>query len=223
MFLDCNVYLQIALDFTRLEDAVKIASFVPAEKWIILEAGTPLVKSEGMKSVSVLKSMSRGRLVAADLKTMDTGGLEARLAFDSGADITTVLAVAPEETIKSAVEEAHKRGKMVMVDLIGLKDPVSVVPKLEDLGVDIILYHIGIDVQLGRKMTAGSRSDLVRDIARRTSRAVIAVAGGVRPAEAKELYDAGAKIIIIGSAITKSPDPAREVEVFRKTIKPTCR
>jgi len=221
--LDCNVYLQVALDFTKLEDAVKLATTIPLDKWIILEAGTPLIKSEGMKSVSIMRSLSHKNLVVADLKTMDTGGLEAGIAFDSGADITTVLAVAPDETIKSAVNEAHKRNKMVMADLIGLANPALHVPRLEDLGVDIILYHIGIDVQKGRKLTAGSRSSLVREISRETGKALIAVAGGVKPQEARELHDAGATIIIIGSAITKSPNPAEAIEVFRKSVSPTCR
>ncbi len=210
------------MDFTRLEDAVKIATIIPEDNWIILEAGTPLVKSEGMKSVSILRSLSKGRLVTADLKTMDTGGLEAGLAFDSGADITTVLAAAPDETVESAVHEARRRNKMVMADLIGLPDPSSQVPRLEDLGVDIILYHIGIDVQKGRNLTAGSRSTLVRGISRETSKALIAVAGGVKPEEAKELHEAGASIIIIGSAITKSPNPTEGVEIFRRFVSPVC-
>ncbi|MCE4614018.1 MAG: orotidine 5'-phosphate decarboxylase [Desulfurococcales archaeon] len=221
--MNCNVYLQVALDYTRLEDTVRIATDIPVEKWVILEAGTPLVKSEGMKSVSVLKSISHGRLVTADLKTMDTGGLEAGLAFDAGADISTVLAVAPDETIRSAVMEARGRGKMVMADLIGLKDPISHVPRLEDLGVDIILYHIGIDVQQGRKLTAGSRSSLVREISKETVKALIAVAGGVKPSESRELHDAGATIIIIGSAITKSHNPVEAIKVFEKTVSPVCR
>ncbi len=221
--MDCDVYLQVALDYTRLEDAVRLASIIPVEKWVILEAGTPLVKSEGARSISLLKSIARGRMVVADLKTMDTGGLEASIAFDNGADITTVLAAAPDETIRSAVEEARKRGKMVMADLIGLPDPLSAIQRLEDLGVDIILFHIGIDVQQARSLTASSRSELVKRLADETGRAKIAVAGGIKPSEAGVLNGAGADIVIIGSAITRSPDPLREIEVFREKTRPSCR
>ena len=221
--MDCDVYLQVALDYTRLEDAVRLASIIPVEKWVILEAGTPLVKSEGARSISLLKSVARGRMVVADLKTMDTGGLEASIAFDSGADITTVLAAAPDETIRSAVEEARKRGKMVMADLIGLPDPLSAIQRLEDLGVDIILFHIGIDVQQARSLTASTRKELVMRLASETGKAKIAVAGGVKPSEAGVLKDAGADIVIIGSAITRSPDPLREIEVFREETRPSCR
>ena len=212
----------MALDYTRLEDAVRLASIIPDEKWVILEAGTPLVKSEGARSISLLKSIARGRMVVADLKTMDTGGLEASIAFENGADITTVLAAAPDETIRSAVEEARKRGKMVMADLIGLPDPLSAIQRLEDLGVDIILFHIGIDVQQARSLTASSRSELVKKLARETGRAKIAVAGGIKPSEAGLLKNAGADIVIIGSAITRSPDPLREIEVFREKTRPSC-
>ncbi len=221
--MDCDVYLQVALDYTRLEDAVKLASIIPVEKWVILEAGTPLVKSEGARSISILKSIAGGRMVVADLKTMDTGGLEASIAFDNGADITTVLAAAPDETIRSAVEEACKRGKMVMADLIGLPDPLSAIHRLENLGVDIILFHIGIDVQQARSLTVSSRSELVEKLADEAGRAKIAVAGGIKPSEAGVLKAAGADIIIIGSAITRSQDPLREIEVFREETRPSCR
>jgi 3-hexulose-6-phosphate synthase len=221
--MDCDVYLQVALDYTVLEDAVKLASILPGEKWVILEAGTPLVKSEGARSISLIKAIARERMVVADLKTMDTGGLEASLAFDHGADITTVLAAAPDETIKSAVREAGKRGKIVMADLIGLPDPLSAVQRLEDLGVDIILFHIGIDVQQAKSVTASSRSELVRRLARETGKARIAVAGGIKPGEAGVLKEAGADIIIIGSAITRSLQPLREIEVFKQQARPSCR
>lgn len=220
--MKCDTYLQVALDFTVLEDAVSLASKLPDEPWIILEAGTPLIKSEGMRSVSILKSMAGSRLVAADLKTMDTGSLEASMAFRSGADIVSVLALAPDETIRGAVEEASRRGGLVMADLIGAEDPVGHVSRLESLGVDIILYHVGIDVQTGKGVTASSRADLVRSLKKTISNSLMAVAGGIKPGEAGELKEAGADIIIIGSAITGSNDPLREVDKFKTLVQPVC-
>lgn len=39
---------------------------------------------------------------------MDAGAYEARLAFDAGADIVTVLAVTDDLTIQDCMEEARK-------------------------------------------------------------------------------------------------------------------
>ena len=60
--------LQMALDFENLDDALavskKVAPFVD-----ILEAGTPLIKSEGIRAIRALKEAHPDKLVCADLKS----------------------------------------------------------------------------------------------------------------------------------------------------------
>ncbi|MFX0011219.1 MAG: orotidine 5'-phosphate decarboxylase / HUMPS family protein, partial [Candidatus Hermodarchaeota archaeon] len=67
--------LQVALDLLNLDDALKIASQV-APYVDILEAGTPLIKSEGIKAVRTLKETYPDKLICADLKIADAGYLE---------------------------------------------------------------------------------------------------------------------------------------------------
>ena len=222
MVRGCSAYLQVALDYTRLEDALRLATAIPDEPWIILEAGTPLIKSEGIRAVSLLKSIAGTRPVVADLKTIDTGRLEVALAYDSGADIAAVLAVAPEETIVEALDEASRRGKKLAVDLIGHPNPEVRAAELAGLGAHIVTYHIGIDVQTKQKLRASQRVRVVDRISKIVSGPTIAVAGGIKPEEAGELVVAGARIIVIGSAITRSPDPRRQIEVFRERVRPSC-
>ncbi|MFX1448880.1 MAG: orotidine 5'-phosphate decarboxylase / HUMPS family protein, partial [Promethearchaeota archaeon] len=69
--------LQVALDFESLEEALRIAEEV-APFVDILEAGTPLIKSEGIRVVKALKNAYPDKLVCADLKTADAGYLEAK-------------------------------------------------------------------------------------------------------------------------------------------------
>ena len=218
----CTTYLQVALDYTRIEDALRLASVIPDEPWIILEAGTPLIKSEGMRAVSLLKSIAGTRPVMADLKTMDTGRLEVALAYDAGADIAAVLAVAPQETIIEALDEASLRGRQLAVDLIGHPNPEARSAELAGLGVHIITYHIGIDVQTKQRLTAAQRVKVVEKISKKVGKPLIAVAGGIKPEEAVDLAAAGARIIVIGSAITKSRNPETQIEVFREKVKPRC-
>jgi len=85
--------IQVALDLLRIQDALNIASKV-AEYIDYLEAGTPLIKAEGLKAVSLLKKEFGDKVVVADMKTMDTGYLEASLAYEYGADYSTVMAAA---------------------------------------------------------------------------------------------------------------------------------
>ena len=57
--------LQVALDFENLDDALAIAKEV-APFVDILEAGTPLIKSEGVRVVQTLKEAHPNKLVCAD-------------------------------------------------------------------------------------------------------------------------------------------------------------
>ncbi|MFO7915709.1 MAG: orotidine 5'-phosphate decarboxylase / HUMPS family protein, partial [Candidatus Krumholzibacteriales bacterium] len=85
-----------------------------------LEAGTPLIKSEGIEIVRILRETFPQKTIVADLKTMDTGALETEMAAKAGADIVCVMAASDDSTIKEAVASAHKYGTKIMVDLLGV-------------------------------------------------------------------------------------------------------
>jgi len=81
------------------------------------------------------------------MKTMDTGSLECKIALESGANIVTVLGVAPNETIEAVVERARELKGYVMVDLINVRDIVKRAEEVESLGADMVCLHLGIDQQ----------------------------------------------------------------------------
>jgi len=213
----CGRLLQVALDFTKISDALKVAVLVPRLKSVILEAGTPLIKSWGTTSVRVLRSLPGEHLVVADTKTVDTGRLEASLMVEAGANAVTVLALAPDETIGEMVDYGREMGVAVYADLIGIEDPIEEVKRLRKLGVDVTLLHVGIDVQRKLGLRASQMIELVSKVSREFS-GPVAVAGGIKPEETKDLADAGASIIIIGSGITKAKDPRRATEVALRHI-----
>ena len=68
--------LQVALDFMNLDRAMQVAreSIKGGVDW--LEAGTPLIKSEGMNSVRTLKKEFPNHIIIADMKIMDVGSVE---------------------------------------------------------------------------------------------------------------------------------------------------
>ncbi len=190
--------LQVALDFIKLDDALNIAKKVCNTGAHILEAGTPLIKSEGMKAVRALKDFSLP--VMADLKTMDTGYLEAELAAVNGADIVSVMAAAADETIKSAMEAAEDYGIEIMVDMMNNINREQV-DRMVSLAPDYMLFHIGIDQQMGgvslHEKIAGYRDNV---------NIKIALAGGLNAEKIRSL-PVSADIIIVGGAITKAKDP----------------
>src|SRR4030067_1808533 len=91
-------YLQIALNST-MEEAMTIIRSLPASPRIIIEAGTPLIKSYGMVATKQLYALWQARLnqadglayVAADLKTMDRAATEVQLAQQAGASAALCL------------------------------------------------------------------------------------------------------------------------------------
>ncbi len=203
--------LQVALDFVDLPSAVRVAS--RALKADILEAGTPLIKAEGMKAVSVLKAF--GKPVLADTKACDVGGLEAKLSFDAGADAMTVMAFSDDSVVKEAVEEAERRGKVVVADMMHLSEPVERAKRLKELGVRAVELHVGISQQKAYGVTAADLASLAEKI--RELGLVVAVAGGIRPETAK-LFVGKADIVVVGGYITKAEDPEKAVEEVLKAL-----
>ena len=219
---ECGRLLQVALDFKELADAVRVAVASGLSRDVILEAGTPLIKSVGMESVRVLRALSANPLVMADTKTMDVGGLEAEMAFSSGADAMSVLVASSESTIREAVEVAERYGGAVYADLMGFTDLQEWVAKARRAGAHVALVHIGIDVQRSLGITAVQALDLVRKV-KELFGGPVAVAGGIKPEEVDRVASAGADIIIIGSAITKAPDPSKAAREALARLGSRCR
>ncbi len=194
--------LQVALDLMHLKRALEIAreSLEGGADWI--EAGTPLIKSEGAECLRSLKREFPGRTLVADMKTMDVGAFEVEIAAKAGADIITVLGLSDEGTISESVLAARKYGAAIMLDMINVPDKVTRARRAEELGVSYICLHVGIDEQMKGE---GSPLDVVSQV----SSAIgipLAVAGGITSETAPMMIERGASIIIVGGGIIKTAD-----------------
>src|SRR2546430_10183924 len=117
--------LQVALDHMHLKRALLAAKEAVEGGADWLEAGTPLVKSEGMEVVRQLKKSFPGRTIVADLKTMDTGAFEVEIAAKAGADVITVMGVTDDATILEAVRAGRRYGSKIMVGLMRVPDKAA--------------------------------------------------------------------------------------------------
>ncbi|UCB59082.1 MAG: DUF561 domain-containing protein [Thermoplasmatales archaeon] len=208
-----GVILQVALDLLNEHRALAIAkdSVSGGADWI--EAGTPLIKSEGMEIIRKLKELFPGKTLVADMKTMDTGALETEMAAKAGADIIVILAASDNSTIIDALKSARKYGSKIMVDLIGVKEKIKRSKELEKIGVDYLCTHVGIDEQMMGKNPLEILTSIVKN-----TNIPIAVAGGINSETALEIVKAGASIIIIGGAITKAKDVKKATQQIKKVI-----
>jgi len=209
-----EVILQVALDLLNAHRALAIArDSVKGDAKCWLEAGTPLIKSEGMDIVRKLKQTFPKQTIVADMKTMDTGAFETEMAAKAGADVVCILGASDDSTILDALKSARKYGTKIMVDLIGVKNKVERAKKLEKLGVDYLCIHVGIDEQMTGKKPTGVLSSVIK-----STSTPIAVAGGLNSETVVDVVKAGASIIIVGGAITKAKDVAKATKIIKKAI-----
>jgi len=205
--------LQVALDLLNEHRALSIAkdSVKGGADW--LEAGTPLIKSEGMEIVRKLKENFPKKTLIADMKTMDTGAFETEMAAKAGADIVCILAVADDSTIKDALKSARKYGTKIMIDLIGAKDKIKRAKELEKIGIDYLCIHVGIDEQMIGKKPINTLTKIVQN-----TNIPVAVAGGLNSETVADVVKAGASIIIVGGAITKAKNVTNATKLIKKAI-----
>ena len=205
--------LQVALDFVELSRALAVAEAAVAGGADYLEAGTPLIKSEGLDAVRSLRKKFPDKTIIADLKTMDAGKIETDAAAKAGANIITVMAAASPSTIRECVEAGRHYGVQVAVDLLGVADQVAFAATASELGVAWLGIHCPIDAQ----MQGQGPLNLLKEIRGKTD-LILAVAGGLNSESAALAAAAGADVIIIGGAITKAVDPRQATADIRRAI-----
>ncbi|HUV80338.1 MAG TPA: bifunctional 5,6,7,8-tetrahydromethanopterin hydro-lyase/3-hexulose-6-phosphate synthase [Candidatus Bathyarchaeia archaeon] len=198
-------YLQVALDIPKWELMERVVRELPRNDHLIIEAGTPLIKRYGVDIVGKIKEIKPETFVVADLKTLDTGNLEARMVADSGADAVVISGLAPLRTIEKAIEEAKKTGIYAALDMLNVASPIDLLSELSVGGLmpDVVELHRAIDVEeLGAKHAWGN----IEEIKRIGGKILVAVAGGIREENAPEAIKSGADILIVGRGITNVRD-----------------
>lgn len=195
--------IQFAIDAVTLKDAVRLAQATAAHV-DILELGSPLIKSEGMRMIEVMREAHPGKKILADLKTVDAGELEADLAFSAGADYMTVLGVSDNSTVRGAIAAADHHGKAIVVDLVGVADKVARAREVVDLGAAFVEFPAGPEEQA---RSGHSLETLIH--AGAEAGVPFSVTGGVSLDTIVTAYQAGADVAVIGSALYSAADPAQ--------------
>jgi 3-hexulose-6-phosphate synthase len=199
--------LQIALDRIPLDQALDVTRAVaPYADWI--EVGTSLIKRYGMDGVSAVVDAAGGKPVLADLKTADDSAYEFTLAFDAGASSATVLALAEDVTIDTAVRTAADRGAETVVDLMVVPESRRQQLAARLPGQVVLAAHVGKDAQAAGADPAALLGDWA------TGRHV-AVAGGLDAAGVAALAGVENLRAIVGSAITGADDPVEAARAVR--------
>jgi len=199
-----NTIVQISLDLTSIDEALETAAMALRAGVDWLEAGTPLILSEGLHGVRALRNAFPGIPIVADLKTMDGGYLEAEMMAGAGATHVVVMARAHEETIRCVVQAGKDCGIKVMGDNLGCPDMIEAARWLESLGCDYIIHHIGYDERRGIAGRGGrmpSPLDQLREVVDAVGIPVQAV-GGLSLEQAIQCPAYGAPLVVLGAPLT---------------------
>jgi bifunctional enzyme Fae/Hps len=206
-------YLQVAIDIPDIEFVKKVLKQLPQSDHLIIEAGTPLIKRYGLNVVSQIREARPNAFIVADLKTLDTGNLEARMVADATADAVVISGLAPVSTIEKAIKEAKKTGIYAYIDMLNVNDPVKLLKELS-VKPDVIELHRAIDAE-----DSAHAWGSIPEMKKIHPKLLVAVAGGIGKLEegaarVTDATDAGADIMVVGRAITKAKDVRSVAEIF---------
>jgi bifunctional enzyme Fae/Hps len=201
-------YLGVELvydDWQRVEGILKT---LPRKDGIIIKAGAPLIKRYGIEVCQKIHQIRPESVLIADMKTLDTGNLEARMAGDATADVIVFSALAPLKTQERAMEECHKIGARSYMDTINIDDPAEIIRQLE-VKPDIVELH-------GRPDEAQ-----VAKIKKACGGALVALAGEFEQSELNDIIETGVDILMVNKTLTcaedmnkKASDYLQEMEIY---------
>jgi len=190
--------VQVSLDLMTIEDAMPVAETAVRAGVDWLEAGTPLILGEGLHAVRALRQAFPEHPIVADLKTMDAGYLEAEMMFKAGATHVVVMGVAHPATIANAVRAGREYGGKVMGDIMVHPDKPACARMMQDLGVDYVIVHTGLDERNAEK--GKHPFDDLRAVVEAVSIPVQAV-GGLSLEQAVQCPKLGAPLVVIGAPL----------------------
>lgn len=190
-------YLQIAFNYDRAM-VMRLLPRIPFDECILIEAGTPYIKREGLAGIRLIRNLWRG-IVVADIKVSDGALNEVHMVHLAGANAVTALGSAPKETLDLFIATCQQLNMLAMVDMLGVDDPLAVLRVLKK-PPEVVILHKGRDEE-------SSRNKLIqyRHINRMRSKydIFISAAGGIDARQARSAIFNGANIVV---ANIVSPD-----------------
>ncbi len=202
--------IQLALDRLTVAEAVTMASVAaPYVDWI--EVGTSLIKEFGMASISELRRAFPKYIIVADMKTFDNAVYEMEMCFSSGANVATVMAAAPKATVVACKDVADKFGGHIMVDLLATDRKKR--EQLHDIQDVTWCYHVSKDQQ-----EFGGQTARAVEVYQHPIGVQVAVAGGIALDMIPSLKMKAVNVVIVGSAILKTSDPAAAAKAFYEAV-----
>lgn len=204
-----------------MADVERMIAYVPRDRRILIEAGTPFIKRYGTAGIQKLASLWSGYIVA-DIKVADGAKEEVEMAWQAGAHAVTALGYSSTETLNIFVQTCESLGMDSMVDMIHVDMPLKVL-RLMKKPPTVAMLHRGRDEETTRGKVIQYRH--INKIKSKYD-VLISAAGGVDLREAQSAAFNGADIVVVNvvplgspwKGITPEQDIASLAHQFLKTI-----
>ncbi len=194
-----NKYLQLAFN-NSFNDFVSVVGLIPKNENIIIEAGTPLIKREGIGVVNKMKFYWPGD-ICADIKVVDGAKAEVEMVKEAGATYITALGNASEETLRIFVDTCKSLGVKSVIDMINTPDPLRSLWKA-NIYPDVVTIHRGRDEE-------NSFGEVIqyKNIAKIKGKwdVLVGAAGGIDEKEMQSASFNGADIVVVN--VVRPDDP----------------
>lgn len=208
--------VQLALDYATIDEALAMAEIGVEAGVDILEAGTPLIVSQGVGVIGKLARAFPDYPILADYKTMDSGGKNVLITQQQGGHYMTVCANAADETVQAAVRaKAEAPGVKVVVDTIGVKDQAARCRQCEQWGVDMLYLHHAADQWRADMSKDGTY--MLRPVLEAVKLPVGIGTFGVK--DATWAVQHGAELVAVGHPVISGKDPLSELTRYVQEVK----
>ena len=207
--------VQIALDFTDTEQAIQMGHIALQAGADWLEAGYPLITTQGISAIGALSSAFSNTYLLADFMVIAGAERFIQAAKVQGAKNVTVSALAPDITVHNCIHEGKKNGIKVTVDLFHTKNLPQRAMFYEEMGADYVMVHLGLDEKKDKpdKTSLKDLHDVVNAVKIPVSYASYTVH------EAVEAVRLGARVIVQGAPPLSFTHPQNTLRDFIQAVK----
>lgn len=192
-------YLQLAFN-SSFDDFVSVIGLIPKNQNIIIEAGTPLIKKDGIGVIEQMRFYWKG-YICADIKVVDGAKAEVEMAKNAGATHVTALGNASEETLRIFVDTCKEVGIKSVIDMINTPDPLKSLWKA-NIFPDIVTIHRGRDEE-------NSFGEVIqyKNIAKIKGKwdVLVGAAGGIDEKEMQSASFNGADVVVVNVVSPNDP------------------
>lgn len=209
--------LQVALDNTTLEDAIKSVKLY-GHIIDIVEVGTILHVAEGVQATKTMRELYPEKIVLDDIKGADAGTTLAELCFGAGADIMTAICSADINTMIAMKKVGLQYGanKDVQVELYG-DWTYQEAQTWYDNGITQVVYHRSRDAELAGKTWGPTDFEKIGKLCEMGFK--VTITGGLKASDLHLFKDFPIHGVIGGRGIRNADDPAQAAQAFKDEIK----